>query len=370
MQCRTCLATLPVRALYFNSPFPIPHSPFPIGAQRHSSQFPIQKNMLPYFDNNKFPLYLAPMAGVTDPIFRSLSKELGADVMVTEFVSAEGVMQAWERNQRYVQFSDDHRPLGVQIFGSSPERMASAARVIWDAMQPDFIDINAGCPVPKVVGKNGGSSLLKDLPLLQDIARAVHQEMHKDCPVTAKIRIGWDFEHINALECVQRLEDAGMAAIAIHGRTRSQQYGGHADWDIIRQCAQSVPNTPIIGNGDISTPEQVKQIKEEGLISGVMIGRAAMASPWIFTQCKHYLETGEIAPPPTPQQKVELMLRHTRLALSSGHYGSELTTMRAMRSRLLSYGKGIPGCKPLRPQLARVASLEELQQILSQLPFN
>ncbi len=287
--------------------------------------------------------------------------------MVTEFVSAEGVMQAWERNQRYVQFSEDHRPLGVQIFGSVPERMASAARIIWDAMRPDFIDINAGCPVPKVVGKNGGSSLLKDLPLLQQIAKAVHDEMSKDCPVSAKIRIGWDCENINAIECVRRLQDAGMAAIAVHGRTRSQQYGGHADWDVIRQCAQAVPQTPIIGNGDITSPEQVKELKEEGVVSGVMIGRAAMASPWIFAQCKHYLQTGELAPPPSPEQKIQLMLRHTRLALESGHYGSELTTMRAMRSRLLSYGKGIPGCKPLRPRLARVASLAELEEILGSL---
>lgn len=322
---------------------------------------------LPYFSDNKFPLYLAPMAGVTDPIFRSLCKELGADVMVTEFVSAEGVLQAWERNRRYVQFVDEHRPLGVQIFGSDPKRMAAAARIIWDAMQPDFIDINAGCPVPKVVGKNGGSSLLKDLALLQSIAAAVQREMEPDCPVCAKIRIGWDCENINALECVQGLQDAGMAAIAVHGRTRSQQYGGKADWDVIRQCAQAVPQTPIIGNGDITSPEQVQQLKEEGLIAGAMIGRAAMASPWIFAQCKHYLQTGQIAEPPTPQQKIELMLRHTRLALESGHYGSELTTMRAMRSRLLSYGKGIPGCKPLRPQLARVACMEELQAILGSL---
>ena len=217
-------------------------------------------------DFSDFPLYLAPMAGVTDPIFRTLCKEEGADVMVTEFVSAEGVLQAWERNRRYVEFEDAHRPLGVQIFGSVPEHCAAAARIIVDAMQPDFLDINAGCPVPKVVGKNGGSSLLKDLPLLQRIAAAVVRELGADCPVTTKIRIGWDQEHICAPEAVQRLEDAGVQAIAIHGRTRSQQYGGRADWEMIDHCARLV-RVPVIGNGDIATPQDVQRVRESTAVA-------------------------------------------------------------------------------------------------------
>ncbi len=316
---------------------------------------------------DQFPLYLAPMAGVTDPIFRSICKEMGADVLMTEFVSAEGVLQAWERNKRYVQFSDEHRPLGVQIFGSKPENMAAAARIIYDSMRPDFIDINAGCPVPKVVGKNGGSSLLKDLPLLQDITSHVVREMEASCPVTVKIRIGWDATSINALECTQRLSDAGAAAISIHGRTRSQQYGGEADWGVITACARALPHLPIIGNGDIRTPERVREILEEGAVAGVMIGRAAMNDPWIFSQCQHYLRTGEIPAAPSARERIELMLRHTRLSLESGHYGSVISTMRAMRSRLLSYAKGIAGTKVLRPQLSRVESYEQLEDILTPL---
>lgn len=321
---------------------------------------------MPLPDMSRFPLYLAPMAGVTDPIFRTLCKECGADVMVTEFVSSEGVLQAWERNRRYVEFEEAHRPLGVQIFGSVPAHMAAAARIIVDAMKPDFLDINAGCPVPKVVGRNGGSSLLKDLPLLQEIARSVVQELGADCPVTTKIRIGWDANNIVAVEACQRLQDAGVQALAVHGRTRSQQYGGVADWDIIDSCARAV-QIPVIGNGDIASPADVKRAREETAVSGVMIGRAAMNAPWIFRQARHYLQTGELQPPPSPAERIAFMLRHTRMALESQHYGGELTTMRAMRARLLAYAKGIPGSKPLRPQLSRVESYAALEEMLAPL---
>ncbi len=317
---------------------------------------------LPWFEH-KFPLFLAPMAGVTDPIFRTLCKEAGADVMETEFVSAEGVLQAWHRNKKYVEFEQEHRPLGIQIFGSVPEHAAAAARIITDAMQPDFLDINAGCPVPKVVGKNGGSSLLKDLPLLQRIAAAVVNELGQDCPVTAKIRIGWDAEHICAPEACQRLQDAGVQSITIHGRTRSQQYSGQADWQMIDLCARQC-SIPIVGNGDIASPQDVQRARESTAVSGVMIGRAAMNAPWLFARAKKYLESGEIAPEPTPEERIHFMLRHTRMALDSGHYGTEIATMRAMRARLLAYAKGIPGTKAIRPQLSRVGSYAELEDML------
>lgn len=320
---------------------------------------------LPWFEN-QFPLYLAPMAGVTDPIFRTLCKEAGADVMETEFVSAEGVLQAWQRNRRYVEFEQQHRPLGIQIFGSVPEHAAAAARIIVDAMQPDFLDINAGCPVPKVVGKNGGSSLLKDLPLLQKIAAAVVKELGNDCPVTTKIRLGWDAQSICAPEAVVRLQDAGVQSITIHGRTRAQQYGGQADWEMIDHCARLV-QIPVVGNGDIATPQDVQRAKEQTAVAGVMIGRAAMNAPWLFSRAKSYLLHGSIPPEPTTGEKLDFMLRHTRMAIESAHYGDELVTMRAMRARLLAYAKGIPGSKPLRPQLARVSSLQELQDILTPL---
>ena len=320
---------------------------------------------LPWFEN-QFPLYLAPMAGVTDPIFRTLCKEAGADVMETEFVSAEGVLQAWQRNRRYVEFEQQHRPLGIQIFGSVPEHAAAAARIIVDAMHPDFLDINAGCPVPKVVGKNGGSSLLKDLPLLQKIAAAVVKELGNGCPVTTKIRLGWDSRSICAPEAVVRLQDAGVQSITIHGRTRAQQYGGQADWDMIDHCARLV-QIPVVGNGDITTPQDVQRVKEQTAVAGVMIGRAAMNAPWLFSRAKSYLLSGSIPPEPTTEEKLDFMLRHTRMAIESAHYGDELVTMRAMRARLLAYAKGIPGSKTLRPALARVGSLQELQDILSPL---
>lgn len=288
--------------------------------------------------------------------------------MVTEFVSAEGVLQAWSRTRRYVELREEHRPIGAQIFGAHPQHMAQAARMIADGVRPDFIDINAGCPVPKVVGKNGGSSLLKDLPLLQNIAAAVVRELGSDCPVTAKIRIGWDANHICAEEACLRLEDAGVRAIAIHGRTRSQQYAGHADWSVIRRCAQRV-HTPIIGNGDIASPQDALRARNEAGVAGVMIGRAAMNAPWIFRRAKHLLATGELLPEPTVAERVRFILRHTRLAIESCHYGDELPTMRAMRSRLLAYAKGIPGAKPLRPALSRVASYAELEDILGGVPF-
>lgn len=319
---------------------------------------------LPWF-NNAFPLYLAPMAGVTDPIFRTLCKEEGADVMETEFVSAEGVIQAWHRTQRYVVFEETHRPLGIQVFGAVPEHVAAAARIIVDALHPDFLDINAGCPVPKVVGRNGGSSLLKDLPLLQRIAATTVKELGEDCPVTAKIRIGWDAEHICALEAAQRLQDAGVQALAVHGRTRSQQYGGKADWNIIDACARAV-QIPLIGNGDIATAQDVQQAKEKTTVSGVMIGRAAMNAPWIFRQARHYLQTGEIPPAPSNEERIRFILRHVCMAIESHHYGNELVTMRAMRARILAYAKGIPGTKALRPALSRVAGYAELEDILSE----
>jgi len=320
---------------------------------------------LPWF-NQRFPLFLAPMAGVTDPIFRTLCKEAGADVLETEFVSAEGVLQAWHRNRRYVEFEEEHRPLGIQIFGSVPEHAAAAARIIVDALHPDFLDINAGCPVPKVVGKNGGSSLLKDLPLLQRIAGTVVKELGNDCPVTTKIRLGWDAQSICAPEAVVRLQDAGVQAITIHGRTRAQQYGGQADWAMIDRCARLV-EIPVVGNGDITTPQDVKKAKEQTAVAGVMIGRAAMNAPWIFARSREYLRSGNIPPEPTTPEKLDFMLRHTRMAIESAHYGDELITMRAMRARLLAYAKGIPGSKPLRPALARVSSLTELQDILAPL---
>ena len=298
---------------------------------------------LPFFKTD-FPLFLAPMAGVTDPIFRTICKELGVDVMVTEFVSAEGILQAWERNRRYTKIENAHRPIGIQLFGADGNHMGEAARIILDHEKPDFIDINFGCPVPKVVGKNGGSSLLKDLPLLASVAGGVVKAVGERIPVTAKIRIGWDFQSLCAMDACRLLENEGISMITIHGRTRSQQYSGTANWDIIDECARAM-SVPVIGNGDISTPQAVAYVKENTAVSGVMIGRAAMENPWIFGDAKYYLLHGAMPPARDPQEKAALILRHARMALESRHYGDELHTMRHMRSRILASPaprKGVP----------------------------
>lgn len=319
--------------------------------------------MLPWFANDKFPLYLAPMAGVSDMIFRGLCKELGADVMVTEFVSSEGILKADERTRHYTEFDDVQRPVGVQLFGADGKRMGEAARKIVDWKQPDFIDINFGCPVNKVVSKNGGSSLLRQCPLLAEVAREVAKAV--SVPVTAKMRIGWDANSVNAVEVVKLLEDSGMQAIAIHGRTRAQGYTGEADWDVIGQCAE-VARVPIIGNGDIATGVDVEKRRRETKVSGVMIGRAAMMNPWVFREAKHYLEHGVQPPPATGEQRIGFMRRHVDLAVNSGRYGSELQTMRFMRSRLMNYTKFLPGGKWLRMRFSTVSSVMELEDVLAE----
>jgi len=317
--------------------------------------------VLPWFQD-KFPLYLAPMAGVTDLIFRQICKELGADVMVTEFVSAEGIMQADTRTRKYTEFSDEQRPVGVQIFGADGERMGEAAKKIVDWKRPDFIDINFGCPVNKVVARNGGSSLLKDCPILASVAAGVAKAVGDIVPVTAKMRIGWDESTINAVEVAKILEDCGMQAIAVHGRTRAQGYGGEANWDVIDAVARAV-SIPVIGNGDLACGEDVKKRKAETAVSGVMIGRAAMQNPWVFREAKYFLETGENLPPVPLEERWELVLRHCRVAVESQRYGNEKQTLTAMRSRLMSYCKGFPGAKELRQRICQVSSVTEIEDL-------
>ncbi len=318
--------------------------------------------VLPWFSNAAFPLYLAPMAGVTDVIFRQICKELGADVMVTEFVSAEGILQADERTRKYTEFTEGQRPVGVQLFGADGQRMGEAARKIIDRSRPDFIDINFGCPVNKVVARNGGSSLLKDCPLLEDVARGVVQAVGDSVPVTAKIRIGWDETSINAVAVAKILENCGIQAIAVHGRTRSQGYSGLADWEVIDAVARAV-SVPVIGNGDIQSGADLHRRKATSAVSGVMIGRAAMAHPWIFREAKHFLNTGEILPEIAADERWHLVLRHCKLAVESNRYGSEAQTITAMRSRLMAYCKGFPRAKTLRQMLCHVSSLMAVEDL-------
>jgi nifR3 family TIM-barrel protein len=313
--------------------------------------------MLPWFQN-RFPLYLAPMAGVTDTIFRQLAKEYGADVMVTEFVSAEGVFRRNARTLEYLEFVDAERPLGVQLFGADPVHLGEAARMVLGWKQPDFIDLNFGCPVSKVVSKNGGSSLLRDCPLLERVARGVVQAV-APFPVTAKMRIGWDEKTINAVTTARILEDAGVAAIAVHGRTKAQGYSGEADWDVIAQVAAAV-RLPVIGNGDLASAHDVARRMDTG-VRGVMLGRAAMCAPWIFREIKHHLATGGHLAPPSLDQQWAHIVRHCRWKVEKE--GSEPFAMASMRSRLMAYSRGMPDAKYLRQRFSHVASVAELEGI-------
>ena len=299
------------------------------------------------------------MAGVSDKIFRQLCKEHGADILTTEFVSAEGIFRRNQRTREYLDFDEIERPIGVQLFGADPEHMAEAARQVIDWVAPDFIDLNFGCPVNKVVAKNGGSALLKDCPTLASVAAAVVRAV-APMPVTAKIRIGWDADSINAPRVARILLDAGIVAITVHGRTRAQGYAGVADWDTIAKVAAAVP-IPVIGNGDLASAADVAKRCHETGIAGAMIGRAAMSTPWIFSQTKHYLVTGEIPDAPELPERWNLILRHCQLAVRQR--GAEESAMRSMRARLMAYSRAMPDAKRLREKFSYVSTLAEVETI-------
>jgi tRNA-dihydrouridine synthase B len=313
---------------------------------------------LPWF-SGAFPLYLAPMAGVSDKIFRQLCKENGADVLTTEFVSAEGIFRRNERTREYLDFDEIERPIGVQLFGADAGHMAEAARQVVDWVRPDFVDLNFGCPVNKVVSKNGGSALLKDCPTLAGVAAAVGRAI-APMPVTAKIRIGWDADSINAVRVGKILADAGIEALSVHGRTRAQGYSGAADWNVIGEVTAAVP-IPVIGNGDLSSAADVARRRSETGIAGAMIGRAAMTAPWIFREIKSYLATGSIVDPPGIAARWQLILRHCHLAVQE--WGAEEPAIRSMRARLMAYSKSMPDAKRLREKFSHVSTLAEIEAI-------
>src|SRR5947209_3029506 len=313
---------------------------------------------LPWF-SNRFPLYLAPMAGVSDKIFRQLCKEFGADVLTTEFVSAEGIFRRNERTHEYLDFDEVERPVGVQLFGADPAHMAEASRQVVDWVRPDFIDLNFGCPVNKVVCKNGGSALLKDCPTLANVAESVVRAV-APLPATAKIRIGWDSDSVNAVRVAKVLEECGIAALTVHGRTRAQGYSGAADWNVIGEVAAAV-SIPVIGNGDLATASDVAKRKRETGIVGAMIGRAAMSTPWIFRETKAYLENESMVDPPTLEERWKVILRHCELHVQN--WGVEEPAIRSMRSRLMSYSKSMPEAKRLRERFSQLSTLADVELI-------
>ena len=311
-------------------------------------------------------LALAPMAGVTDLAFRTVCRELSGCYTVSEMVSAKALCYGDKKTPSLLKLGEGEHPAAVQIFGCDEPFMEKGAALALERSGADIIDINMGCPVPKVANSGDGSALMRDPDKAARVAAAVVRAAGGK-PVTVKFRLGWDKGSINCVEFAKAMEEAGAAAVAVHGRTKVQMYSGTANWDIIDECARAM-SVPVIGNGDISTPQAVAYVKENTAVSGVMIGRAAMENPWIFGDAKYYLLHGTMPPARDPQEKAALILRHARMALESRHYGDELHTMRHMRSRILAYTKGFPGAKEMRSRLVRVSSMPELEDLLSKLP--
>ena len=300
---------------------------------------------------------LAPMAVVTDLPFRLLCKEQGAGLLCMEMVSAKAIYYNNKNTETLMQIEPEERPVSLQLFGSDPVIMSEMAKRIED--RPfDILDINMGCPVPKVVNNGEGSALMKNPGLVRKIVTSVSKAIKK--PLTVKIRKGFDENNINAVEIAKIIEDSGAAAVAVHGRTRQQYYSGKADWDIIRQVKEAV-SIPVIGNGDVDSPQKAKQLLEETGCDGIMVGRATEGNPWIFREISHYLDTGELLPHPALEEVKEMILRHARLQLE---YKGEYTGMREMRKHVAWYTAGFPHSARLRGAVNEIESMEQLMVLL------
>ncbi len=309
---------------------------------------------LPY----RVPLYLAPMAGVSEQPFRTLCRRFGADVVVTEFLSAEGIRRENPATIAKLRFTEEERPIGVQIFGADPAAMADAAGLITDVFQPEFVDINFGCPVKKVVKRNGGSGCLKDLSLVQEVIRAVAGATH--LPVTVKIRSGWSEEMRNPVEIALRCQDAGARALALHPRTRAQMYTGSASWHEIAAVADAL-DIPVLGNGDIKTPHDAVRMQRETGCAGVMVARGSFGQPWIFTQTRALLEGWSMPPVPDVEERFAIATTHARMA--AAYENDRRGAAIEFRKHLGWYVKGLPSSADLRRRLHQVESLDEVEHI-------
>lgn len=306
-----------------------------------------------------FPLLLAPMEDVSDPPFRAVCKEHGADLMYTEFISSEGLIRDAIKSRQKLDIFDYEKPIGIQIFGGDEEAMAMSARIV-DATNPDLLDINFGCPVKKVVCKGAGAAVLKDIDLMVRLTKAVVNSTR--LPVTVKTRLGWDSNSLNIEEVAERLQDIGVKALSIHGRTRVQMYKGEADWSLIAKVKENPRiHIPIFGNGDIDTPQKALEYKNRYGVDGIMIGRAAIGYPWIFREIKHFLKTGETLEPPTLEERIDACRKHL---LGSIQWKGQKLGILEMRRHYANYLKGLPHIKDFRMKLVTSEEPKELESIL------
>jgi len=305
------------------------------------------------------PLYLAPQAGVSESPFRRLCRRFGADVVVSEFVSAAGIIRGNKRTRDYLRFDEAERPIGIQIFGSDPSEMADAAALVAEVYAPDFVDINFGCPVKKVVKRNGGSGCLRDLDLVEDIIRAVDEATA--LPTTVKIRSGFDQQTRDPVGISVRCQEAGAVALCIHPRTRSDMYSGQARWSEIRDVVEAL-EIPVIGNGDVRTGEDARRMKDETGCAGIMIARGSHGGPWIFTQARAALEGNPVPPDPDVERRFSICLEHARNAIAFEDDADRAVL--EFRKHLGWYTKGIPDGRALRSELFQCEALEEVQELL------
>ena len=310
----------------------------------------------------RFPLLLAPMEDVSDPPFRALCKEFGADMMYTEFISSDGLIHDAEKSLKKLDIFDYERPIGIQYFGGQLDSMIRAAAMV-EAANPDVIDINYGCPVAKVACKMAGAGLLQDIPKMIELTAAVVKSTSK--PVTVKTRLGWDESNINIVEVAERLQDVGIQALTIHARTRKQMYKGEADWSWISKVKNNPRMTiPIFGNGDIDSPQKALDYRNRYDVDGMMIGRAAIGYPWIFREIKHFFATGELIAPPSVSERVEAVRKHLQRAIE---WKGEKLGLWETRQHYTNYFRGLPNIKPFRMQLVTLNDAPSVFGVLDEI---